>query len=1095
MKKYIYWAIAIILLLTTASSVVHGQESKVVFGTVYELIDGEKVPLIGGNVVVMNKQNRSIAGTAANVSGYYSIRIPEDAGDVKIVFSYIGMQSQTFDYTGQQVLNVTLRESTVSLGEVMIEAARIERDGMGITAREQTAATQKIEIADVVESMPVSSVEEALQGRLAGVDILTGGDPGARSSIRIRGTATLNTSADPLIVINGVPYSTKIDDTFDFATANNDDYAAMLNLSPYDIESIEVLKDAASTAIYGTKGANGVLLIRTKKGAMGKTRFSFNSKYSISKEPNPIPMLNGNDYVAFIQDAIWNTANAQGTNNSKQLLDYLYDTPEINFMQDWRYFNEYNAETDWLSYITRDAITWDNNFSMSGGGEKATYRFSLSNTNEQGITIGNSMNRLTSSLNIDYRFSEKLRVGADFSYSGSDVKNNWASNIRLESMLKMPNKSPFVIDKETGKPTSTYFTRQNQEEFQGAFNERDGGGARNYHPIIMAKDSYNKSKQSEERMTFFMDYDILEGLRFSTHASIRFKTNKMLKFVPQIATGVTVMNPFANQSVDAYTDNFDLQTESKLIYRKRFNNDHNIVATGLWRTASGNSSAYSTTTYGAASADLSDPVTGASIYQRGSGESEGRSLSGIGSLNYTFKDKYTFSGTVNIEGNSSLGKDERWGMFPAVGFAWHMKEEEFLKYQDWIGDTKFRVSYGQSGSAPSGTAPYMGTYTSLGEYNDNPVVAPVSMQLNKLKWESSTEYNIGIDLGLFHNKITMTFDYYYKHTKDLLQRGVSIPSSTGYNHKNNQIAYFNDGEMSNQGIEYRIDYTVFSNKDWTISTNLNLSRNINVIDVLPEYVSTLSGGDRNGSYAQKIISGTPVGSFFGYKYLGVYQNIDETYARDINDNVMKDFDGDPIVMKNMNQVAFPGDARYLDVNHDGVINQKDIVYLGNSNPLLTGGGGFMVRYKRVALTSFFHYRIGQKIINMARMDSESMYGANNQSTAVLRRWRNEGDDTTIPRALWQYGYNYLGSDRFVEDCSFLRLKTLYLSYDLPKEICQKVHTNSIKAFITGYNLFTWTNYTGQDPEVNLPIGIRDLAIDNAQTPRSAKIAGGVTINF
>jgi TonB-linked SusC/RagA family outer membrane protein len=1009
---------------------------------------------------------------------------------LKIVFSFIGLKPQTFHYTGQTELNVTMQEDAIALGDVVITKERLDKNEMGITTREQTFATQRIKMEDVVETLPVSSVEEALQGRLAGVDIIAGGDPGAKSSIRIRGTATLNSNADPLIVINGVPYSTDIDDTFDFATANNEDYADMLNINPYDIETIEVLKDAASTAVYGTKGANGVLLITTKKGTKGKTRFTFSSKATSKVEPDAIPMLDGDEYVAFIQDAIWNTANAQGIANSSSYLELLFDTPEINYNTDWRYFDEYNANTDWLSYVKKDAFISDNSFSMSGGGDKATYRFSLSYLDEGGTTVGTDLKRLTTSLNISYRFSDKLRVDADFTYSDSDKKDNWSSNVRSEALSKMPNKSPFWIDDATGLPTDNYFIRQNSEEFQGAFN-----GSRNFHPIIMANESYNNTLQKEDKMTFRINYDILEGFNYSGYVSMKFKTVNNRKFLPQSATDVTIDNTYANRSTDAYSNNLSLQSENKLMYRKNWEDRHNIVATALWRTAQSVSSNYSTEIYGAATAGMSDPVTGGSIRTLGSSNSEVRTLSGIGSFNYTFLNRYIINGTVNFEGKSSLGKTNRWGLFPSVGVAWHAQEESFLQDVEWLDQLKFRASIGQSGQAPGGTAPYVGTYSSVGEYITSPAIAPNSMQLNNLKWESSTEYDVGVDYGMWDNKLTMTFDYYYKYTTDLLQTDVSIPSSTGYNNQENTISYFNSGELSNKGWEYRIDYEVFKNKDWRGVANFNINRNVNKIEALPDNMTESTYSLSNGNYAQKLVAGTPVGSFFGFKYAGVFQNKADTYARDEEGNIMVNLNGDPIVMKNGNYTCYPGDAHYVDLNYDGIINEKDIIYIGNSMPLVTGGGGFNIKYRNLSLTTFFHYRLGQKIINQTRMESEAMYGTNNQSKAVLRRWRNEGDDTNIPRALWKYGLNYLGSDRFVEDCSFLRLKTISLSYEVPKSFCQKIHTNSISVFVTGYDLFTWSNYTGQDPEVTLPSKLTDLAVDDAQTPRSKRYAAGLTVNF
>ena len=366
------------------------------------------------------------------------------------------------------------------------------------------------------------------------------------------------------------------------------------------------------------------------------------------------------------------------------------------------------------------------------------------------------------------------------------------------------------------------------------------------------------------------------------------------------------------------------------------------------------------------------------------------------------------------------------------------------------------------------------------------------MQLNKLKWERSAEWNIGLDFNLWDGVLTGSFDYYNKKTTDLLQKKFYIPSYTGF--ANNYLAYYNAGALRNKGVEFRADWLALKTKDWQLKVNFNISRNENEIIEMPGY-SEENYSAKNGEYATRIVSGTSVGSFFGYRYLGVYQNTEDTYAKDADGNIMYDLQSKPIVMSNLDKQCYPGDAKYEDINKDGKIDKNDIVYLGNCNPMLSGGGGFNLRWKDWSVTVFMHYRLGQKIVNQARMNAEAMYNRDNQSTAVLRRWRNEGDDTDIPRALYNYGYNYLGSDRFVEDCSFLRLKTLSLSYNLPKEFCKHIGLTSANVFITGYDLFTITNYKGQDPEVNLPSKVTDLAVDNSQTPRSRRFSMGVTVNF
>ena len=1086
------------LLLCLAATVgINAQD--VITGNVTEMLGNAKEACIGVNVTFQNSQNRIVSGTVTDFNGNYSLKVPQEKG-LTLVFSYIGMKSQRFKYTGQKTLNVTMESDAHQIKEVQVQGRKGgSRNDMGLTARQQSFATQKLEMGEIMAVSPVTSIEEALQGQLGGVDILAAGDPGAKSTIRIRGTATLNSSADPLIVINGVPYNTSIDDSFDFNTASQEDFAQMLSLNPNDIESIEVLKDAASTAVYGTAGANGVLLITTKKGAMGKTNFTFSTKNSLKIEPKSMPMLNGNEYVAYMQDALWNTANAQGL-NANSYLEWLFDKYDIGYQQDWRYFDEYNQNTDWLSYLTKNAFTTDNSFSMSGGGERATYRYSLSYLSEGGTTKGTGLNRLTTSLDIGYKFSEKLRVNAEYTYSDTKKDNPWTENARAEAMRKMPNKSPYYIDDATGGMTDIYFIRQNEEEFQGAFSSSsslDGKNSKNFHPIIMVEDSYRKLRTKEQKMTVRANFYATSYLRYTGYVSMKYNTQKTESFLPQSATGVTVNSVFANLSGDSYSNNFSLQTENKLMFNKEWGEKtHQLVATALWRTAQSRSSSNAAMRYNVASAAIADPGSGGGVLtKQGSGTSEVTTLSGIGSVVYTLLDRYTINGTVNYEGKSSLGKENRWGLFPSVGVSWQVADEPFMKFSDdWLTEWKLRASYGKSGNAPSGTSPYVGTYAAIGSYMDGSAISSNTMQLNKLKWETSTEIDLGTDINLFDGKITASFDWYRKTTRDLLQKKVTVPEYMGY--PTAQLAYWNSGKLKNEGWEFRVDAEVLKTKDWQLRLNWNINRNINTIVELPENLSTEDPQVANGKYNTKLLSGTAVGSFFGFRSAGVYKNLEDTYARDKDGKVMTDLSGQPIIMYNGNYRCYPGDAKYEDINYDGRIDKNDIVYIGNYNPVVSGGGGFNLKYKNLALTVFMHYRLGQKIINQARMNAEAMYNRDNQSTAVLRRWRTEADvDTDIPRALYNYGLNYMGSDRFVEDCSFLRLKTLSLNYSFPKNFCKKLGLNTLSVFVTGYDLFTFTSYTGQDPEVTLPSKVTDQAVDNSQTPRPKRISMGITVNF
>ena len=1073
-----YILTAILLVVCTATAVA---QNNVITGTVMEQFGDDLEPIMGANVVLVNSQNRHVRGTVTDINGKYNLAVPADSKKLRIKVSYIGMKTQTVNYTGQTNINFKL-ESNTKIQEVTVTGQRGGRDQMGISRLEQTSATQRLDLSQIVETAPVTSVEEALQGQIAGLDINLGGDPGARSSIRIRGTSSLSASNEPLIIIDGVPQDIDINDDFNFATANEEDFGALLNIAPANIESIEVLKDASATAIYGTKGANGVLLINTKRGSMGRTKFSFSSKYTFKSEPKSIPLLNGAQYVAMMQDAIWNAANAKGISNASSEMNMLFNNPEINYDPTYKYYDMYNVDTDWLEAVKQNAIVTDNNLSMTGGGEKAVYKLNLGYYDEQGTTVGTGVQRLSAGMKITYNFSDRLRVRTDFSFSNTNKDANVLDNARSMAQTKMPNLSPYWIDPVTKQSTGVYFTPQ--EDFQGSYSS-------NYNPVAMVNEGYNKTTQRDEKLTITLEYDFPFHLQYQGWVSMNMRTTKNKKFLPQEATGVLWTNSNANRSTDASSDAFSLQTENKLIYNNTFAEKHKLIATALLRTNDSQSFSYSSSTYGNASANLSDPVVGSVVAGSGSGNSQRRSIMMIAQGVYSYDNRYVLRATVNHEGNSTMGKSNRWGTFPAFGAAWNIEQEHFLseKIKKWLNTAKLRFGIGWSGTSPSGASIYLGAYQSLGQYMNMSAVYPVRMQLDNLKWETTKEIDFGFDLRLF-NKLNVTFDYYDKLTTDLLLANTKLPSSTGYN----TIKYINSGSMSNKGVEIRFDYEVFRNKDWTVSVNANVSRNVNKVRELPSTWVMDNYTFGNGNYALRIVENAPVGSFYGYRYLGVYQNTNETYARDAQGSIMNDWKGEPITMKNGTDPVFPGDAKYEDINHDGVINESDIVYLGNANPKFFGGGGFQVRYKQFTLTTFFYGRYGQKVINGARISLENMRGKSNQSTAVLHRWRAEGDDTDIPRALYGMGYNYLGSDRFVEDASFLRLKTLSISYNVPKKWLKKLGVTKLNVFATGYDLFTWTGYKGQDPEVKMP-SATSLVKDNSTTPVTRRFSFGLNLDF
>ncbi len=1065
----------------------YGQQSKVLTG----VVKGESdLPLHGASVFVENKDKRNLKGASTDNLGQYSVEVPPEQ-NLSIIVACIGYKSTRIVYNGQGSINVTLVRDDTSIEEVVVTREGVNtKNNMGISYRNQISATEKFEMKEL-ETMPFSSIEGGLQGRLANVDIISSADPGARSSIRIRGTSSLNGNSEPLIVVDGVPYPTSIGSDFNFSTANDEDFGALVNISPNDIESIEVLKDAAATAIWGSRGANGVLLFTTKKGRKGKTQFAFSSKLDMKREAETIPMLNGGQYVAMVQDAIWNSVNDLGYQNALPYLNLLYNTNEIKYDPSWVYFDEYNQNTNWLDQVTQVGHFEDNSLSISGGGDKATYRVSLGYLNDVGTTKGTKLNRYNSLISVNYKFSNKFNINADMSYSVSNRKNFWTgSNVetpRGMAMDRMPNLSPYVID-EFGLHTDEYFTPR--LNFQGSFLGESKSSI--YNPVAMVNESMNKTQGEQARVIFRAMYNVLPSLQYTGTVGFDTRSTKNRKFLPQSATGVIWTDPYFNRGSDMLSDELHLNTENKFIYNKKFASNHAIIGTAMLQTNESRSFSYASETSGNASSSLSDPTAGAAVVRMGSGNSMTRSIGVISSLHYTFKEKYIINGIYRWEANSALSAQHRWKGFPSLGAAWHLGDENFIKDLGFVDVAKLRFSWGRTGNAPSGAFTYLGVFQPITPgYVDMAAVGPVSIQLDNLKWETVEQTDLGLDLSFFKDRLQVTAELYNRVTTDLLQKDIELPSSTGFT----KMKFYNSGKLANKGWELIFNMQAVRSKDFDLSFNLNFSKNRNEVLELPDNLQFEQYNFGNGNYAHKIIEGNPVGSFYGYRYLGVYQNTAETFAKDLNGNIIYDLEGEAVVMSNGNRKVYAGDAKYQDIDGNGVINQYDIVYLGNAMPLFTSGGGFNVRYKAFTLTTFLHGRFGQKVVNNVRINTENMFGPSNQSTAVLGRWRNEGDDTNIPRALYGEGYNFLGSDRFVEDASFVRLKMISLKYSLPKKFIERFGINRFDVFTTVQDVFTWTNYSGQDPEVSLGSNIYMLSVDNANTPRPRRFALGVNVNF
>jgi TonB-linked SusC/RagA family outer membrane protein len=466
----------------------------------------------------------------------------------------------------------------------------------------------------------------------------------------------------------------------------------------------------------------------------------------------------------------------------------------------------------------------------------------------------------------------------------------------------------------------------------------------------------------------------------------------------------------------------------------------------------------------------------------------------LGFIHYSLLDRYLVQFNIRREGSSRFGYDSRWGTFPSISVAYRISSEPFMKNLTFINDFKLRYSYGVNGNQPGNSYGYFNLYSTGQEYIDLPVVVPTNLQLDHFRWEKNSQINYGTDITTLNNRLEIHFDIYSQKSKDLIWENLSLPSTSGFPNITR-----NWGSMDNKGWELMFDTEILKMEKLKFNFNFNIAHNENRITEIPENFDFEFGSEaNNGQYARRAMEGHPIGTFYGFRYLGVYPRDADAVAHDAEGDIIYDMAGKPLYIRYGNADGYRfrgGDAIYEDINDDGLINELDIVRLGDSNPNFIGGFGPKLTWKNLVVTLFFHYRLGQDIVNMTKMYNENMYSRNNQSISVLNRWRRQGDITDIPRALYNQGYNWLGSDRFVEDGSFLRFKSASVGYTF-KRVAEKLRVKEMKINFMVYNLYTWTQYTGVDPEVpmlsNDPFFIGE---DKANTPPPMSYILSMDIKF
>lgn len=1066
--------------------------SEIVSGKVRD----EVGPLVMVNVIELDEADRVVSHDVTDFNGNFSIRIKSPKN--KLRFSYVGYKTLTVPIDRKvfdiKMTDVMLLQDAVVTGRKAIT----QTGGLNIPERELSMALQSIDMSEF-EGLSFTSIDEALQGRIAGLDIVVNsGNLGSGSSMRLRGVSSINSNSEPLIVVDDNVQA--VDQTdFDVATANEERFAQLLNINVEDIESVTVLKDAAATAIWGSQGANGVIMIKTRRGVRGPARLTYSYKFSGTHQPKGLNMLTGDQYTMMLKEAYFNPT----------LSDLAANIVELNYDPTFAEYQQYNNNTDWREQVIQFGQKHSHYLSLSGGGEKANFRVSGGYDSETGTIIAQKLDRFSTRVALDYFVSQRIKIMTNFALTYTNNQRNSDALLNL-AYRKMPNLTVFEQD-VMGNDTREYY-----QVLQTCSNELSD--QRNLvNPVASAYMAKNLDRNYSIVPEIILNYNLLglnqdeNQLRYEGRILLNISNGYNDSFYPRELTTTIWSNSAVNRAIASSSKSLSLTHRHSMMFTPVFDNtDHSAMALLRAEVTDGNSSSQSTTTYGLPSAGIESASAMGMLSGISSGAGQWRSIYYTFSAHYAFRSKYMADFSLRRDGTTKFGPSKRWGYFPAFSLRWNIIDEPWLQNQEWLSMLSLRPGWGVVGNQPGAEYLYVSRYTTSDSYIDMSSIIPSNIRLANLQWETKTTWNLGLDFGLWDNKIVGDINLYDQYTSDLLMSSVAIPTSSGYA----ALSWQNVGSMRNNGWELNIQGNqLVELGKLKLGFNLSFANNKNIITEMDETVLESLNSDfsrSNGTYLTRIQVKNAFGSIYGFKYKGVYQysEYSETEIPGVsgpnapvvhNDEgrvIMEDGEPKPMYFSYGTTAAYEfqgGDAIYEDINYDGNINELDIVYLGSSLPILNGGFGFRLNYGRLSMNTQFNFRYGNKIVNRARMNAEKMYDNTNQSASVNWRWRMDGDITTVPRALYQSGYNWLGSDRFVEDGSFLRCNYLQLSYQLPSQQLKPLGINQLSFYVSMNNLFILTKYSGVDPE--LGYGGYSITFDDSQTPRSKSFTAGITLSF
>ena len=1094
-------------------------------------------PVMMCNVTERDANNRIVSASQTDINGNFSMEIKSTANKLQV--SYIGYKTKTVPIGDKTVFDIEMEDQQTLKEVVVVAKKRFNHGGLAIPANEVSVASQTFDMSNV-EGLAFTSADEALQGQIAGLDIVANsGNLGAGTSMRLRGVTSINGSAEPLIVVDDNIFDNP-DATFDFQNANEETYASLLSINPQDIADIQVLKDAAATAIWGSRGANGVIQIRTKRGSRGATRIDYSLRLQASWQPKGYNLLNGDDYTMMLKEMYYNPSqSASSTTNIN----------EINYNKSWAEYENWNNNTDWVDAVTQTGWSQYHYLTIAGGGEKANFRISAGYDHQNGTIIKQSLDRFSTKLALDYFVSDRITFRVTFPLTYTSNNRNFDDNILGRAQKVSPNMGIYRQNAD-GSNTNEYYTMLPTGD-KGAgstapnTSSKELESIRNLgNPVAIANLAWRHEKTYRISPEFKLDYKLLgtdddkTKLDYTGMVYMDIYASSTPKFWPGSLFTNTWTDSNYNRNENNEYNSLGFTTRHTLTFTPAFKNkDWYATMFGRWEMTTGNNNSQYQLRINTPNDVNSTSVDGGDLKSMSTGNGQWRSMSALFNGHFSYKSRYSLGVSVRADGTTKFGDTKKWGYFPGVSARWNISDEKFMKWANkWLSMLSFRPSWGIVGNQPGSEYLQYARYATGATYgqvgNNDGTTYLEALQLNKLKWEKTTQTNLGGDFGFFNGLITGDFNYYYKKTRDLLMKDVRIPSTTGFS----TLAWTNVGDMENKGWELNIEANKFINiGKFSMSANFNISQNFNKILAMDESVLESINSDwdasKRGSYLNRIQIGNPLGSIYGLRFKGVYQY---TYEYLINMKERNNWSGEdlrnyinneflpsgktaPIAIDNEGKVLMSstgepvrqvynfkdgsstykfqgGDAIYEDINNDGQINSLDIVYLGNSNPKVSGGFGFNFFWgSNWSLKTSFSYRAGVKVVNSAKMGLEQMFNAYNQSSAVNWRWRKNGDVTNIPRAMFDTGYNFLGSDRYVEDASFIRMSYIQLVYNFNKKLLKALGMRRLQLSISGQNLFCWSKYSGTDPEHSA--GAWGIAYDNSQTPRSKSVTMNINVGF